>query len=193
LASFKSYSVYIERVLPLLSIVRREKHVTFSKLLGSNWNLPKAKYLWIHYDEKWFYGFVTRSNAKKCPELGLEKEMHAIYHRNHISKVMAVAFTAYTVDDHVENGGDGLKLLGFFRVQLARVAAKRVRKSRRDEFGRLWYNGEVLREKGDIYLVDSTVTGSDTGTCRSPKYPLLPLFLDTVFPKVEALVGVGGR
>jgi hypothetical protein len=50
-----------------------------------------------------------------------------------------------------------------------------------------------LREKGDIYLVDSTVTGSDTGTCRSPKYPMLPLFLDTVFPKVEALVGVGGR
>jgi hypothetical protein len=77
-------------VLPLLSIVQREKHVTLSKLLRSNWNLPKAKYLWIHYDEKWFYVFVTRSNAKKCPELGLEKEMHAIYHRNHISKVMEV-------------------------------------------------------------------------------------------------------
>jgi hypothetical protein len=89
-----------------------------SKLLRSNWNLPKAKYLWIPYNEKWVYGFVTRSNAKKCPELELKKEMHAIYHRNSISNVMA--FTAYTVDDHVENGGDGLKL-GFFRVQLARV------------------------------------------------------------------------
>jgi hypothetical protein len=33
LASFKSYSVYVERVLPLLSIVQREKHVRFSKLL----------------------------------------------------------------------------------------------------------------------------------------------------------------
>jgi hypothetical protein len=33
LASFKSYIVYIERILPLLSIVQREKHVTFSKLL----------------------------------------------------------------------------------------------------------------------------------------------------------------
>jgi hypothetical protein len=73
--------------------------------LRLNWNLPKAKYLWIHYDKKWFYGFITRSNAQKCPELGLEKEMHAIYHRNHISKVMAVVFTGYTVDDHVENGG----------------------------------------------------------------------------------------
>jgi hypothetical protein len=73
LASFRSYSVYVKCVLPLLSIVQREKQVTFSKLLQSNWNLPKAKYLWIHYDKKWFYGFVMRSNAKKCPELGKEK------------------------------------------------------------------------------------------------------------------------
>jgi hypothetical protein len=52
----------------------------------------------------------------------------------------------------------------------------------------------VLREKEDIYIVYSTVTGSDAGKCRSPNYPLLPLFLDTVFPKVEALVvQVGGR
>jgi hypothetical protein len=33
------------------------------------------------------------------------------------------------------------------------------------EFGQLRYNGKVLREKGDIYLVDSTVTGSDDDTC----------------------------
>ena len=40
------------------------------------------------------------------------------------SKVMAVAFTGY-VDDHVENGGNGLKL-GFLSVQLECVTAKRV-------------------------------------------------------------------
>jgi hypothetical protein len=103
-----------------------------------------------------------------------------------------VAFTGYTVDDHVQNGGDRLKL-GFFRVQSAWVATKRVRKSRRDEFGRLRYDGEVLREKGNICLVDSTVTGSDAGTCCAPTYPFLPLFLDTVLLKVDFLVGVGGR
>jgi hypothetical protein len=146
--------------------------VTFSKLLQLNWNLLKAKYLWTHYNGTRLYGFVTRSNDKKCPELGLKKEIHAIYHRNHMSKVMAVAFTGYTVDDHhVRNGGDGLKL-GFFRVQPAQVAAKWVRKSWQDEFRQLRYDGEVLREKGDMYLVDSTVTGSDAGTCRAPKYPL---------------------
>jgi hypothetical protein len=63
-------------------------------------------------------GFVTILNAKQSPELGLKKEVHAIYHQNHIDKVMAVAFTGYTVNDHVENGGDGLKLR-FFRVQSA--------------------------------------------------------------------------
>ena len=81
LAAFKSYSIYVERVLPLLSRVQWDKHVTFSKLLRSNWNLPEAKYLWIHYGEKWFYGFITRLNAKKCPELGLEKEVHEIYRK----------------------------------------------------------------------------------------------------------------
>jgi hypothetical protein len=36
LASFKFYRVYVERVVPLLSVVQPEKHVTFSKLLRSN-------------------------------------------------------------------------------------------------------------------------------------------------------------
>jgi hypothetical protein len=95
-----------------------------------------------------FYGFVTRSNAiKKCPELGLEKEMCMPSTIETIQVRWWQWPSGYTVDDHVENGGDGLKL-EFFHVQLARVAAKRVRKSQRDEFGRLWYDGEVLREEG---------------------------------------------
>jgi hypothetical protein len=105
---------------------------------------------------------------------------------------MAVAFDVYTVENHVENEVDGLKL-GFFRVQLAHVAAKWVQKSCRVKFGQIPYTGKVLREKGAIYLVESTISGSDAGTCHSLKYPLLPLFLDIVFLKVEALVGVGGR
>jgi hypothetical protein len=57
---------------------------------------------------------VTRLNAKKwCPELGLEKEILAVYHRNHIIKVMAVAYAGYKVNDLVENGGDDLHI-GFF-------------------------------------------------------------------------------
>jgi hypothetical protein len=67
LASFKSHSVYVERVLPLLLRVHGETQVIFSKLLRFKWILSQAKYVWIHYDEKWFNGFVTRSNAKESP------------------------------------------------------------------------------------------------------------------------------
>jgi hypothetical protein len=71
------------------------------------------------------YQLVTRFNAKKCPELGLEKEVRPIYHQNQMNKGMTGAFTGYTVDDHVENGSEGLKL-SFCQMQLARAAAKLV-------------------------------------------------------------------
>ena len=48
------------------------KHVEFAELLQANWNLPIGRILWINYNEKWFYGFVARSNAKMCEKLGLE-------------------------------------------------------------------------------------------------------------------------
>ncbi len=83
------------------------------------------------------YQLVTRFNPKKCPELGLEKEVRPIYHQNQMNKGMTGAFTGYTVDDHVENGGDGLKL-GFFCVQSTWFAAKCVRKSWRDQFNQVW-------------------------------------------------------
>jgi hypothetical protein len=49
-----------------------EKHVSFAKHLCNNWGLPRGKYLWIHYDEKWFYVWVSQAMAKKCKQLGIE-------------------------------------------------------------------------------------------------------------------------
>jgi hypothetical protein len=37
------------------------------------------------------------------------------------------------------------------------------------------------------------VTGSDVGTAENPKFPLLNLFRDLIFPQVEELVRPGGR
>lgn len=92
--SKETYSTYTERVLPLLSSVQREKHVEFSTHLRNRWGLPEAKYLWVHYDEKWFWGLVARSNAKMCEEMGLVRKYYQIYHKNHINKVMVLASTA---------------------------------------------------------------------------------------------------
>ncbi len=49
-----------EQLLPLLSAEQKRKHVEFATDLRNFWGDgpdPKAKILWIHYDEKWFYGF----------------------------------------------------------------------------------------------------------------------------------------
>lgn len=129
---------------------------------------------------------------KMMESLGLDKSHTYIYHKRHIDKVMAVAFTAYAFDSHVENGGDGLKL-GLFCVQGARIAKRVQRESTRDDNNQLKYNGRIIRNKGDAYLVDCNVTGSNEGTSDKPKFSLLSLMRDHIFPKINDLIKPGGE
>ena len=69
-----------------------------------------GKYLLIEFDEKWMWGLVVRRYAKSCSKLGLNKEYFKAYHRNHINKVMMIAFTAFAFEDNIENGGEVIKL-----------------------------------------------------------------------------------
>ncbi|KAG7356055.1 hypothetical protein IV203_000741 [Nitzschia inconspicua] len=166
------------RVLPLCptasTVASREqmaKHVKFSKLVVDEfWGLPpRTKALLIHYDEKWFNGFVGRANAKMAEKVGLDKVQAFLHHKSHINKVMCVSFTGYAFEGNMENGGHGLKL-SFYRCNAAKIAKKQVWQSRRDEHGNLRYDGEIKRKKGDCYMVDCVVTGSDQGTShRQPK------------------------
>jgi hypothetical protein len=186
------FRIYSQRVLPLLSKAQMAAHVTFSKRLQSRWGLPPRKYLWIHYDEKWFYGFVPRNNAKMCEALGLHREFCYAYHRNHINKVMVLALTACAFDGDVENGGDGVKL-GFYRCEAARVALKAVREGRRTKEGKMKFDGEVKRKKGDIYMVDTTVTGTNSGTSDNPTFSLRGVFENSIFPRIAEITGPGGK
>ena len=52
------YKLYIERIVPLLNAEQRMKHLACAKRILTNWGLGAGKYLWIHYDEKWFWGLV---------------------------------------------------------------------------------------------------------------------------------------
>jgi len=146
--------------------------------------------LWINYDEKWFYGFRACTNAKLCEALGLEKQEHYLYHKNHVNKVMVLAATAFTFDQNVENGGKGVKL-GIWQIQGARIAKKRQKAGRWTGKGKMKYNGKVVREMGEVYLVDTTVTGADEGTSDKPKFSLKLLFKMVLFPEVMDLVGPG--
>jgi hypothetical protein len=133
-----------------------------------------------------------RCAAKSCPELGIDPHTWAAYHKSHINKTMAVAFTAFAFINNIENGGTALKL-GLFRAQSHKIAKKMVRKSIRQPDRRLRQNGDIVRSKGDVYRIECAVTGSDVGTAENPKFPLLNLFHDFIFPQVEELVRPGGR
>ena len=63
-----------------------------------------------------------------CEQLGIEKKEYAIYHKNHIEKVMLVAVTGYVFNGDIDEGGDSLKL-GIYRVQVVRMAQKKAKGS----------------------------------------------------------------
>ena len=77
-------------------------------------------------------------------------------------------------------------------MEAARVAQRDVRESRLDENGNRRYDGDIVRMKGDAYLIDCNVPGLDEGTSNNPKFSLLALFCNQVFPKIAQLVGLGG-
>ena len=121
-----------------------------------------------------------RCNAKSFDDL--PPEASAAYHRCHISKTMGIAFVAFAFKDTIENGGIAMKL-GLHRAQSAKIAQRLTRNKK----------GEILREKGQPYLVDCCVTGSDSGTAKNPKYPLLKLFQSCIFPQIENLTKEGSQ
>ena len=168
---------------------QKSRHVDFAKHLVNRWNIPKTT---THYDEKWFYGLVARTMAKMCLQLGLFRNTKSVYHKNFITKVMLVAITGYAFVGDIEDGGEGVKI-GLIRVQAARIAKKTVKESTRNKKGDLRYDGEVKRRKGDVYMCDTTVTGSDSGTSERRKFSLLACFMETIFPKVLRMVAEDGE
>ena len=65
--------------------------------------------------------------------------------------------------------------------------------SRDPETGKLTFKGNPIKHrKGQPYLVDCNVTGSDNGTPTDPKFSLLSLWDITLTPSIEALVAPDG-
>jgi hypothetical protein len=132
-------------------------------------------------DEKWWFGLVSRTFAKMCPALGVAKEVFAVHHKKHISKVMAYATVGYYFHGDPEQGGEGI-LLQFQRCQAFKVAQKA-------------YRGKGGRpvKKGDMVLTDCNVTGTDVGTPDKPKFSLRLLWEYCLLPSLDALVAIGGQ
>ena len=81
--------------------------------------------------------------------------------------------TGYAFNNHLENGGDGLKIR-IVQVQVAKIAKKTMWKTTEHEDGSLRYDGDIKLEAAYIYVVDMTITGSSIGTSsyqNSHSYP----------------------
>ena len=184
------YSHHMERALPLLTKKQRRDSVAFSRFLRSNWGRGKGKYLWIAWDEKWFYGMLLR-HAKMCEALNIKRAHLYAKHKNHFEKVMVAALIGYAFEDHPENGGTGV-LLGLHRIEGARIARKEQREAVFADDGTHTFSGPILRRNGDVVVVDCELTGSSTGTSDRPKFSLLNLFRECVVEQVAIIVGEGG-
>ena len=88
---------------------------------------------------------------------------------------MIVAFTSYAFDKNIENSGNRIKL-GLFQCKAACVAKMMVHKLRQIKKGNLVCNRDIIHQKGDVYLLDCNVTGSDEGTLDKPNFSLMSLF-----------------
>jgi hypothetical protein len=174
--------MYTKRIRPGLTEGNRAKQIEFSKHVHNRWGLPaNCKILWTMSDEKWWFGLVSRTFAKMCPALGIDKEVFAVHHKKHISKLMAHATVGYCFTGDPENGGEGI-LLQLQRCQAFKVAQKSYRGK-----------GGCIVKKGDLVLTDCNVTGTDIGTPNKPKFSLRLLWEYCLLPSLDALVAVGGQ
>ena len=193
-----NYKNYVERIVPIIGDEQREKNLAFAKKLRSNWGQGAGKYLIVNVDEKWMVGMLAR-HAKMCDMLGLERTNLFAQHKNHIAKLMVLAITGYAFEDHFENGGVGV-LLGLHRIVAAKIAQKAQNAYRRKKNGKMGFPdpgegmngcGERLRNGGEAWVVPAPITGSNSGTSDAPKFSLLQLLQETVFPQLVELTKPG--
>jgi hypothetical protein len=84
--------------------------------------------------------------------------------------------------------------IGLHRYQGYRICQRVQREGKTDpETGTTFYKGNaVIREKGEMYLVDCNVFGEDIGTVTEPKFVLRLLWQHVLLPAFDELVAPGG-
>ena len=58
------YLLYVKRIIPLLSTKQKSLHLECAKRIRSNLGLGSGKYLWVHYNKKWFWGLVLQKTQR---------------------------------------------------------------------------------------------------------------------------------
>ena len=99
----------------------------------------------------------------------------------------------YCFSGNVETGGDGF-LIGAHRCAAFQVPQRDIYFSSKDPVsGRTVFKGNKIKHaKGEPYLVDCTVTGSNAGTATAPNFPLRQLWEFSLIPAIKALIAPNG-
>jgi hypothetical protein len=99
----------------------------------------------------------------------------------------------YLFQDNPELGGQGF-LIGVNRCAAFKVPLRDIRVSTRDPVTKkLTFKGNpILHPKGEPYLLDCNVTGSNPGTPTTPCFPLKSLWEHSLIPSIEKMVAPGG-
>jgi len=89
--SREGFSLYTERVIPLLTQEQKHKHLKFAKHYLNNWGLGAGKFILFHYDEKWFWGLLLRKTAKTFEEFEEKMKKRAMHTKRygHIIKTIS--------------------------------------------------------------------------------------------------------
>lgn len=192
--SSPNLSCQTTRIHPLLNEASRKKRLRWAHDFWLFWNNANVFFLWkkrvfpVHMDEKWFFAVVARKNNKCVPFLGVAPVQHAVQHKSHICKVMALASSGnFPFWNDMERGGAAKK------VSLVRVG--RMQAAAKDSHRRVHHNdgsfthpktpNNTLHQKGDLHFTPMEMTGSTEGTEKKPKFSLLKFHLEDKIPHLE--------
>ena len=190
----EGYHTRKDRILPSLDSGKRElRHKwadTFWLFYRSCAAIPTsvAKIVLLHFDEKWFYAAVARSNNKVLTSIGLEPTDYYTRHKSHIHKEMFAVFTAFVLNENdITKGGDP--------IQVDCVRIGKMLPAKRDSYKRVYRDDGTyhhphlpenkLRSKGQEYFTNLDLTGSSEGTEKNPKVSLLKMYKERVIAAIE--------
>ncbi len=188
------------RILPKLDEANKQRRLWWAHQFWIFWNSAVAfngvQIVLVHRDEKWFFEIVVRRNLKYVPELGVAPVQHGVQHKSHIGKIMVIASTAFAPKGNdITQGGEAF-LVNLVRVGRMEPAKKNTYKRVYDSNGKYHYPkipANLLRRRGQLYFKSLEVTGSNPGTEKEPKFPLVKYFEETELPKLDLIAAEVAR
>jgi hypothetical protein len=193
--SQEGFSYTKQKFIPALNEATVLKRLKFYRDETFFWEKVKSLNLGIieiHQDEKNFLGSVLHKNIKQTKEIRVKRQK--IHHKCYQNKVMFSCFVGAASIGGYDNGIIGLPV-HIDRCCVEQVWEKKSTYKRVYNGSKFTYPqhpGNISREQGKSFKKDCSVTGSNVGTLKKPKYSLKKFWEDKLAPWLEKLVAQDG-